>query len=116
MTKLTKRKKLEKKNIMSKQYAHLYAMAKTSVKFQNDLPKTVGVSLTSQLLTNGRTDKRTGHGAPISHLRANAGAQKKPQRTNNTRPTTLERSVVKTTGGISHQSSTNSRTAKVSSA
>ena len=45
---------------MSKQYAHLHAMAKTSVKFQNDWPKTVGgVALTSQLLTNGRTDKRT---------------------------------------------------------
>ena len=52
-----------------------YAMAKTSVKFQNDLPKTVGeVALTSQLLTNGQTDERTGHGTPISHLRANAGA------------------------------------------
>ena len=38
---------------MSKQYAHLHAMAKTSVKFQNDWPKTVGgVALTSQLLTN----------------------------------------------------------------
>ena len=63
---------------MSKQYAHLHAMAKTSVKFQNDWPKTVGgVALTSQLLTNGRTDKRTngrmdertGHGTHISHLR-----------------------------------------------
>ena len=44
---------------MSKQYAHLHAMAKTSVKFQNDWPKTVGgVALTSQLLTNGRMDKR----------------------------------------------------------
>ena len=40
---------------MSKQYAHLHAMAKTSVKFQNDWPKPVGVALTSQLLTNGRT-------------------------------------------------------------
>ena len=40
---------------MSKQYAHLHAMAKTSVTFQNDWPKTVGgVALTSQLLTNGR--------------------------------------------------------------
>ena len=59
MTKLTKRKKLKKKNlrIMSKQYAYLHAMAETSVKFQNDWPKTVGgVVLTSQLLTNGRTD------------------------------------------------------------
>ena len=57
---------------MSKQYAHLHAMAKTSVKFQNNWPKTVGgVALTSQLLTNGRTDKRTGHGTPISHQRAN---------------------------------------------
>ena len=27
---------------MSKQYAHLHAMAKTSEKFQNDWPKTVG--------------------------------------------------------------------------
>ena len=56
---LTKRKKLKKKNLrlMSKQYAHLLAMAKTSVKFQNDWPKTaVGVALTSQLLTNGQTD------------------------------------------------------------
>ena len=45
---------------MSKQYAHLHAMAKTSVKFQNDWPKTVGgVALTSQLLMNGRTDERT---------------------------------------------------------
>ena len=26
---------------MSKQYAHLHTMAKTSVKFQNDWPKTV---------------------------------------------------------------------------
>ena len=63
---------------MSKQYAHLHAMANTSVKFQNDWPKTVGgVALTSQLLTNGRTDKRMGHGMPISHLRANAGATKR---------------------------------------
>ena len=60
---------------MSKQYAHLHAMAKTSVKFQHDWPKTV-VALTSQLLTNGQTDERTGHGTPISHLRANAGATK----------------------------------------
>ena len=60
---------------MSKQYAHLQAMAKTSVKFQNDWPKTVGgVALTSQLLTNGQADERMGHGTPISHLRANAGA------------------------------------------
>ena len=34
-------------------------MAKTSVKFQNDWPKTVGgVALTSQLLTNGQTDEQ----------------------------------------------------------
>ena len=60
-TKLTKRKKLKIKNlrIMSKQYAHLHAMAKTSVKFQNDWPKTVGgVALTSQLLTDKRTNGR----------------------------------------------------------
>ena len=62
---------------MSKQYAHLHARAKTSVKFQNDWPKTVGgVALASQLLTNGQTGERTGHGTPISHLRANAGATK----------------------------------------
>ena len=62
---------------MSKPYAYLHAMAKTSVKFQNDWQKTVGgVALTSQLLTTGRPDKRTGHGMPISHLRANAGATK----------------------------------------
>ena len=42
---------------MSKQYAHLHAMAKTSAKFQNDWQKTVGgVALTNQLSTNGRTD------------------------------------------------------------
>ena len=57
---------------MSKQYAYLHAMAKTSKKFLNDWPKTVGgVALTSQLLTNGWTDKRTGHSLPISHLHAN---------------------------------------------
>ena len=57
---------------MSKQYAYLHAMAKTSVKFQNDWPKTVGgVALTSQLLTNGQTDERTGHGTPISHCDKN---------------------------------------------
>ena len=33
---------------MSKQYAHLHTMAKTSVKFQNDWQKTVGgVALTT---------------------------------------------------------------------
>ena len=70
-------KKKKNLRIMSKQYAHLHAMAKTSVKFQNDWPKTVGgVALTSQLLTKGQTDERTGHGTPISHLRANAGATK----------------------------------------
>ena len=39
-----KAEKVEKINliIMSKQYAHLHTMAKTSVKFQNDWPKTVG--------------------------------------------------------------------------
>ena len=37
---------------MSKQYAHLHTMAKTSVKFQNDWPKTVGgVELTRHPLT-----------------------------------------------------------------
>ena len=37
---------------MSKQYAHLHTMAKTSVKFQNDWPKTVGgVALTRHSLT-----------------------------------------------------------------
>ena len=51
-------------------------MAKTSVKSENDWPKTIGVALSSQLLTNGQTDERTGHCTPISHLRANAGATK----------------------------------------
>ena len=61
---------------MSKHNAHLHAMAKTSVKFQNDWQKTVGgVALTSQLLTNRQTDERMGHGTPI-HLCANAGATK----------------------------------------
>ena len=37
---------------MSKQYAHLHTMGKTSVKFQNDWPKTVGgVALTRHPLT-----------------------------------------------------------------
>ena len=50
---------------MSKQYAHLNTMAKTSVKFQNDWPKTVGVvALTRHSLsivderTNGRVTAR----------------------------------------------------------
>ena len=64
--------------IMSKQYAYLHAIAKTFVKFQNDWPKTVGgVALLSQLLTNGQTDERMGHGTPISHLCANTGVTKK---------------------------------------
>ena len=48
---------------------HIYTpWPKTSVKFQNDWPKTVGgVALTNQLLTNG---------TPISHLCANADATK----------------------------------------
>ena len=59
--------KKKSENYEDKQYAHLHAMAKTPVKFQNDWPKTVGgVALTSQLLTNGRMDERTGHGTPIS--------------------------------------------------
>ena len=36
--------------------------------------------LTSQLLTNGQMDKQTGHGTPISHLRANADATKKKKK------------------------------------
>ena len=36
---------------MSKQYAQLHTMGKTSVKFQNDWPKTVGVALTRHPLT-----------------------------------------------------------------
>ena len=51
--------------IMNKQYAHLHTMAKSSVKFQNDWPKTVGevahtrhpltirVLLTAKLLRQG---------------------------------------------------------------
>ena len=47
------RKKLKKNlRIMNKQYAHLYTMAKTSVKFQNDWPKKVGgVALTRHPVT-----------------------------------------------------------------
>ena len=65
--KLTKQKKLKKKNlrIMSKQYARLHTMAKTSVKFQNDWPKNVGgAALTRHPLsivderTNGRVTAR----------------------------------------------------------
>ena len=51
---VNKAEKVKKKNlrIMSKQYAYLYTMAKTSVKFQNDWPKTVGgVALTRHRLT-----------------------------------------------------------------
>ena len=45
---------------MSKQYAHLYTMAKTSVKFQNDWPKTVGgVMLTRHPLTIRVLGKKT---------------------------------------------------------
>ena len=53
LTKLTKRKSWKKNlRIMSKQYAHLHTMAKTSVKFQNDWSKTVGgVALTRHPLT-----------------------------------------------------------------
>ena len=43
---------------MSKQYAHLHTMAKTSVKFQNDWSKTVGeVVLTRHPLTTWVLDK-----------------------------------------------------------
>ena len=45
---------------MSKQYAHLYTMEKTSVKFQNDWPKTVGgVALTRHPLTIRVLGKKT---------------------------------------------------------
>ena len=45
---------------MSKQYAHLYTMAKTSVKFQNDWPNTVGgVALTRHPLTIRALGKKT---------------------------------------------------------
>ena len=68
---LGKAEKVEKKNliIMSKQYAHLHTMAKTSVKFQNDWPKTVGgVALTSQLLTNGRVTARLYHTCVLTQV------------------------------------------------
>ena len=65
---------------MSKQYAHLHAMLKTSVTFQNDWPKTVGgVALTSQLLTKGQTDERTNRqtdGSRHAYIATNAGATK----------------------------------------
>ena len=58
---------------MSKQYAHLHAMAKTSVKFQNDWPKTVGgVALTSQLLTNGRVTARLYRTCVLTQVRQKA--------------------------------------------
>ena len=48
---------------MSKQYAHLHTMAKTSVKFQNDWPKTVeGVALTAFML------KKIGYICQMFHL------------------------------------------------
>ena len=47
---------------MSKQYAHLHTMAKTSVKFQNDWPKTEeelrSQDTHCQLLMNGRITAR----------------------------------------------------------
>ena len=46
---------------MTKQYAHLHTMAKTSVKFQNNWPKTVGgVALTRHALSivDGRVTAR----------------------------------------------------------
>ena len=55
---------------------YIYTPWPKHLKFQNDWPKTVGVALTSQLLTNGQTDEWTDHGTLISHLRANAGATK----------------------------------------
>ena len=61
---------------MSKQYAHLHAMAKTSMKFQNDWQKTVGGVALKSIVDNGRTYEQAGHGTPLSHLRANAGATK----------------------------------------
>ena len=64
--------KVEKKilRIMSKQYARLHTMAKTSVKFQNDWPKTVGgVALTSQLLTNRQVAARLYHTCVLTQAR-----------------------------------------------
>ena len=81
MTKLQSGKSWKKKSEMSKQCAHLHTMAKTSVKFQNDWQKTVGgVALTRHPLSI--VDERTGHGTPISHLRANAGATKTNEKIN----------------------------------
>ena len=60
MTELTKWKKLKKKNlrIMSKQYAHLHAMAKTSVKFQNDWQKNCRRSCAHKSIVDERTNVR----------------------------------------------------------
>ena len=87
---------------MSKQYAHLHAMAKTPVKFQNDWAKTVGkVALTSQLLMNGQTDEWTGHGTPILRLRANTGATKRdPLEVISTSPFYYLLICLKTTGKL----------------
>ena len=66
---------------MSKQYANLHAMAKTSVKFQNDWQKTVGgVALTSQLLMNGQTDgSRHAYIAPALARRCDKNDNKHPK-------------------------------------
>ena len=65
---------------MSKQYAHLHAMAKTSVKFQNDWPKTVGgVALTSQLLTNGRVMARLYRTCVLTQVRQKTCYSKCPK-------------------------------------
>ena len=71
LTKLTKRKKLEKKNmrIMSKQYAHLHAMAKTC-----EVSKRLAKNCRRSCAHKSIVDERTGRCMPISHLRANAGA------------------------------------------
>ena len=65
MTKSKKRReKLEKINLrsMSKQYSHLHTMAKTSVNFQNDWPKTVGG-------VDERTNGRHADIAPLTQVR-----------------------------------------------
>ena len=72
-TKLTKRKKVRKKNlrIMSKQYAHLHAMAKTC-----EVSKRLAKNCRRSCAHKSIVDKRMGHGTPISHLHAKAGVIK----------------------------------------
>ena len=85
---------------MSKQYAHLHAMAKNICEVSKRLAKNVRRSCAHKSIvdewSNGQTDERTGHGTPISHLRANACATTKQNKTKTT-TTTNKKTKKKTT-------------------